>query len=287
MITSIAKRAIGHNIFTTITSVNKMSQFAKNSLKRLAKSYGHNLASSGLGSILNNKTLEATLKGDPSFKRAAERMLGGKILFGKTDGNMSIRKRRTTVRFNPGHHFPGFRPLHNKIMNILQRIADAKCGGSHNASSANNSGDSSYGSILNDPNMSLEAKIMAFMSKQMKEAEDKINETMKQAEGKKSGGGGGFFKKIGGFFKKAVSTALPIAGSFFGPIGTMAGGALGSLLGGSGSQNSNSSSQTDKETARIKLQQYMDEFKRITESLSHMLKSLDKAKSAVANNLRA
>jgi len=183
---------------------------------------------------------------------------------GRVDGFATHRHYRPGIArpFPFPGMFRGIGSAANGINDIIGRIFDAigankpgntaggtgSTGGNGSTGNTGSTGGASNGgSVLNDPNMSLEDKLALLMSKLSEHLDKQINDKMKSIENqmakeksgnssngaKKSGkSGGGLFSSIGKLFGSAGRILGGAAGTVFGgPLGGMLGSGLGGKLG--------------------------------------------------------
>ncbi len=233
---------------------------------------------------------------------------------GRADG---VATKYRTVRgshLSPGHQnlsgligrafTPGWNPA-NAISNIFKGISNIGniVGGAAGAAGAGGAGaaggaDSSE-SVLSNPNLTLEDKLMLLMAKLSKHMDKQIEDKMKQIESAmkqqgskksgKSGGGmfGGIFKAIGGI----AGTAF--GGPIGGMIGNAAGGILGGLLGGGGGKGgagaggANAGKKPNLQLLQSQLQSLMQKRQQMFQTMTNIMKSLHDTSMAAIRNLKA
>lgn len=165
----------------------------------------------------------------------------------------------------------------------------ASSGGTGQASgSGTSAGGKDISGILNDPSLSIEDKmamvLMTLAENKEKELEAKLGEMQRAQGGGKSGAaggaaGGGF--DLGGILKGAGMGFL--AG---GPVGSLLGG-LGGLLGGGGSQKSGGAGDKKKSEQILsqELQMIQQKMSRLLDTLSNVMKSFHQTSSNAIRNI--
>ena len=242
---------------------------------------------------------------------------------GRADG---VATRRRTVgghRLHKHPHFqlggmigrlfnPAFNPT-QAIQNLFGPQGAAGAAGAQGASGANGAqsasgatGGSAAGStesVLSNPNMTLEDKLMMLMSKLSDHMDKEIQDKMKEVENAmqkkndpaKSGGGGGLFGSLGGLFKTA-GTAIGTA--FGGPIGGMVGSAAGGAIGNAASQATSQASgqasgggqdgkKPNLQLLQSQLQSLMQKRQQMFQTMQNIMKSLHDTSMAAVRNLKA
>ncbi|NNE08232.1 MAG: hypothetical protein HKN20_06685, partial [Gemmatimonadetes bacterium] len=194
---------------------------------------------------------------------------------------------------------PGWTPgnaLKNVLGSILGNVGNVGgAQGNPAAGSGGNSGSTSgigsSESVLSNPNLSIEDKLMLLMAKLSefldKQIEDKMGELEKATQGKgakgaggKSGGGiGGIFGSLGKIAGGVAGTAF--GGPLGGMLGSQAGGMLGNLLGGAGksggAQGANGAQGGKKpnvQKLQTELQSLMQKRQQMFQTMQNIMKSL-------------
>ncbi|NNE09292.1 MAG: hypothetical protein HKN20_12085 [Gemmatimonadetes bacterium] len=171
-------------------------------------------------------------------------------------------------------------------------------------------GAGSSESVLSNPNLSIEDKLMLLMSKLSdfldKQIEDKMGELEKATQGGKGaggaggkGGGGG----IGGMFGSLGKIAGGIAGTAFGGplggmLGTQAGGMLGKMLGGiaggggakggaGGAGGAQGGKKPNIQKLQTELQSLMQKRQQMFQTMQNIMKSMHDSSMAAIRNLKA
>ncbi len=162
-------------------------------------------------------------------------------------------------------------------------------GGAGGAGGAQGAAPSSE-SVLSNPNLSLEDKLMMLMAKLSEHMDKQIEDKMKQIEGamkqqgaKKKGGGGLF-----GSLFKAVGGALGTA--FGGPLGGIIGGKLGGVLGGASGGAGGAGKGGKKPNLQLlqsQLQSLMQKRQQMFQTMQNIMKSLHDTSMAAIRNLKA
>ncbi len=184
---------------------------------------------------------------------------------------------------------PGWNPLPS-ISKLFGAGGPAGLGGAQGATGA--SGAGSTQSVLSNPNLSLEDKLMLLMAKLSKHMDKQIEDKMKQIENamqKKSGkGGGGIFGKLGGLFKTAGAA---IGTAFGGPLGGMVGSAVGGAVGSAASGATGGAGKGGKkpnlQLIQSQLQSLMQKRQQMFQTMQNIMKSLHDTSMAAVRNLKA